>query len=117
MSTKTTGFALALIFVSAAHAQESRGTITGHVTDPSGAVISGVQVRAVNHNTGAIANARTNETGSYTLPYLVPGVYDLSAEFTGFKKIERPGVEVRVNDVLNIELAMEVGNTAETVEV
>src|SRR3954452_8451410 len=98
-------------------AQESRGTITGRVIDSSGAVIPGADVRAVNTQTGTIATAKANDAGSYTVPYLVPGTYDLSADFAGFKKTERPGIQVRVNDVLSVDLTLEIGNATETVEV
>ena len=65
----------------------------------------------------AVLSARTNDSGSYTLPYLLPGVYNLTAEFTGFKKTDRADVAVRVNDVLTIEFRLEVGNATESVEV
>jgi hypothetical protein len=119
MSTKTFVSILVLIVLAcaAASAQESRGTITGRVVDSSGSVVVGAEVRAVGKETGAVLNARTNDAGSYTLPYLLPGVYDLTAEFTGFKKTGRSGVDVRVNDVLNIEFRLEVGNATESVEV
>ena len=119
MSTKTFAAALALmaVCVAPALAQESRGTITGRVVDSSGAVVAGAEVRAANQETGVVASARTNDAGYYTIPYLAPGVYKLSADFAGFKKTEKPDVEVRVNDVLNVELRLEVGNSTETVEV
>src|SRR6516165_6002619 len=85
-------------------AQESRGIIAGRVTDPSGAVVAGVDVRATNQQSGVVAAARTNDAGNYTIPYLVPGVYTVSATFAGFKKTEKPGIEVRVGDMLNVEL-------------
>ena len=97
--------------------QDTRGTITGHVTDPSGAAVVGAEVRAVNRETNTTASARTNEAGVYTIPYLLPGSYDLSATFTGFKTTDRAAVEVRVNDVLAVDFKLDVGNATETVEV
>src|SRR5260370_8638929 len=91
--------------------------MTGRVVDFTGAVVVGVEVRAVSKETGATLNARTNDAGSYTLPYLLPGAYDLSAEFTGFKKTGRADVAVRINDVLSIDFQLEIGNATETVEV
>ena len=119
MSTKTFASILTLIVLAGgpARAQESRGTITGRVVDPSGAVLVGAEVRAVSKETGGLLSARTNDSGSYTLPYLVPGVYNLTAEFNGFKKTDRADVAVRVNDVLTIEFRLEVGNATESVEV
>ncbi len=106
-----------ILLCSAAWGQESRGAITGRVTDSSGAAVSGVEVKATNRATGATVSGRTNETGNYTIPYLVPGPYDVSADFTGFKKVERNGVEVRVGDLLTVDLTLEVGNASETIEV
>lgn len=57
-------------------------------------------LKTLNTQTGATASARNNESGSYTIPYLLPGVYDLVAEFSGFKKTQRRGIEVHVGDVL-----------------
>jgi hypothetical protein len=119
MSTKTFSFAFlgVLLALAPSFAQESRGTVTGRVLDSSGSVVAGADVRAVQRGTGTVTTAKSNETGSYTLAYLAPGTYDLSAEFTGFKKVDHPGVEVRVNDVLNVDFRLEVGNATETVEV
>ena len=97
--------------------QEGRGTICGRVTDSTGAVVVGAEVRVTNSETQSSASARTNESGNYTIPYLLPGTYTLTAEIAGFKKAERPGVEVRVGDMLNIDIPLQVGNRAETVEV
>lgn len=118
MSTKTLAIVFALAAcISSGYAQESRGTITGRVIDSTGAVVQGADVRVRNHETGAIVAARTNESGNFTAPYLSPGMYDVTAEAAGFKKTERPGIQVRVNDVLSVELKLEVGSAAETIEV
>ena len=98
-------------------AQEGRGTISGTVTDATGASIAGADVRVQNTQTGATASARSNESGSYTIPYLLPGIYDLTAEFSGFKKTERRGIEVRVGDVLSVGVVLEVGSHTENVQV
>jgi hypothetical protein len=119
MSMKTVASILTFVVLCcvSVHAQESRGTIAGRVVDASGAVVIGAEVRAVSKETASTSTARTNDAGSYTLPYLLPGTYDLTAEFSGFKKTGRANVTVRVNDVLNIEFKLEIGNTTETVEV
>ena len=98
-------------------AQESRGEIDGRILDPSGAVVVGANVVATNPATGTSAAAKTNQDGIYSIAYLLPGTYTVEVEMTGFKKLERPGIEVRVNDKVNLELRLEVGATAETVEV
>jgi hypothetical protein len=115
MRTKLVALFFAVIFSAAA--QESRGAINGRVIDSSGAVIAGADVRAINQETGVTASAKTNEAGNYSIPYLVPGAYKVTADFTGFKRSERPGVQVRVGDVLSVELKLEVGAATESVEV
>ncbi|MSV29596.1 MAG: carboxypeptidase regulatory-like domain-containing protein, partial [Bryobacterales bacterium] len=77
-------------------AQETRGILLGRITDPAGALVPGAQVRAVNTATGVAAAARSNASGNFTLPYLLPGAYTLQAEAQGFKKFLREGLEVRV---------------------
>jgi hypothetical protein len=98
-------------------AQESRGAIAGRVLDPSGAVVAGAEIRVTNGATGAVTAGRTNETGNYVISFLPPGVYTLAAEMAGFRKAERAGIEVRVNDILSIDVSLQVGEAAETVRV
>ena len=119
MGTKVVALSIIALglFPGAVLGQEGRGIIGGRVVDSSGAVVAGAEVRATNTETGSSASARTNDSGNYTIPYVLPGKYTLTAEMAGFKKVERPGVEVRVGDVLNIEVQLEVGNMAQRVEV
>lgn len=97
--------------------QEVRGTILGRVTDQTNAVIVGARVEAANTNTGVRTSATTNESGDFLLPFLIPGPYRLTVEMAGFKKYVRPGIEVRVNDRITINVTMELGPAAETVQV
>jgi hypothetical protein len=111
-------FAL-LVFVLAASAvgQETRGAIQGRVTDPSGATVAGAQVRAANAATGVEVTAVTNESGSYALPYLLPGNYTVSVQVTGFKKSIRNGIELRINDRVDVDFELQVGQAAESIDV
>lgn len=106
-----------LLAIAPAAAQDARGSIVGRVTDASGAVIPNVEVRATNVATGVVATSRTNEAGNYTLPYLIPGIYSVSAETTGFKKLVRENIQVRVNDVVQVNLELAIGAVSESVEV
>ena len=99
------------------NAQDGRGTIAGRVVDATGAVVPGAQVHAINVQTGASASALANTSGQYSIPYLLPGTYTVTAEEKGFKKTERRDIEVHVDDVLNLELELQVGSTTESVEV
>ncbi len=98
-------------------AQDARGIIVGRVTDPTGAVMPGADVRATNTATGVVAAAKTNDQGNYVLPYLVPGIYAVQAELTGFKKFLRDKVEVRVSDRVELNIEMVIGAVTEAVEV
>ena len=109
-------FFLITAFVSV-RAQDSRGTISGRAADQSGASVANVQVRATNTGTGAGIEATTNDSGNYTLPFLLPGFYNVSAELIGFQKLERKAVEVRVNDSVTVDLRLTVGDVTQSMEV
>jgi hypothetical protein len=98
-------------------AQDPRGSISGRVTDRSGAVVPAAAVRATNDATGVSATAKSNETGRYNIPFLTPGTYTVSVELTGFKRFSRGGVEVRVADIVELNIPLELGEVTETVEI
>src|SRR2546425_771918 len=104
------------LIVASAYAQEFRGSITGRVTDPSGASVPGSQVTVTNSATNVSSSATTNEDGVYSVPYLAPGQYTVVAEMRGFKKLLR-SVEVRVGDKLPLDLPLEVGSVTESVNI
>src|SRR5437870_925109 len=104
------------LIVTSANAQEFRGSITGRVTDPSGASVPGSQVTVTNSATNVSSSATTNEDGLYSVPYLAPGQYTVVAEMKGFKKLLR-SVEVRVGDKLTLDLPLEVGSITESVNI
>src|SRR5215472_3009015 len=105
------------VFTLSAFAQTDRGTLTGTVADPSGAVIPGVPIEAKNVQTGAVYEAGSSETGNYTLAQLPAGTYELSATLPGFKRFVRTGVIVSVATVLRIDVTLEVGAAGESVTV
>ena len=98
-------------------AQEARGTLLGRVTDPTNAAIVGARVVAINAATGVRASSTTNVSGDYLLPYLIPGRYTITAESPGFKTYTRPGINLRVNDRITINVQMDIGQATESVEV
>jgi hypothetical protein len=100
-----------------AHAQDFRGAVAGRVVDESGGVLPGVTVTVTNKDTNVSANAVTNDAGTYSLLYLTPGPYIVTAELQGFKKISRDNVDVRLGDRLEIDFRMEVGRLEEVVTV
>ncbi len=100
-----------------ASGQDARGTILGRVTDASGATLADTEVRAINAATGVAAAAKTNASGNYSLPYLPPGFYSVTSEFTGFRKFVRDNVQVRVSDSVEVNIQMTVGDVTQQMEV
>jgi len=109
-------FALAAASVSAT-AQDFRGGITGRVVDSSGGRMPGVTVTATNVATNVASTTTTNSEGDYAILFLNPGTYAIAAELSGFKKVVRQNLEVRVGERLGVDLTLEVGAMAETVTV
>ncbi|HEY7337960.1 MAG TPA: TonB-dependent receptor [Bryobacteraceae bacterium] len=107
------------IFFSAllAFAQGDRGTITGTIADPAGAVVAVAPVEARNVDTGAVYRAATTATGNYTLSELPAGSYELAVTVPGFKKYVRQGLTVEVAQTLRVDVALEVGTASESVTV
>lgn len=105
------------IAVPSALAQEARGSIVGRVTDSSGLGVQGAAVLVANQAMGTSQRLSTNETGFYQASYLIPGDYRVSVEVKGFKKLVRDRVEVRVNDRVELMLALEVGDIEQSVTV
>lgn len=108
---------LAMVFLllsfGLANAQESRGTITGTVADPNGALVPAATVTVQNVGTNVSATVTTNDEGSYTFPLLEPGKYKLSATLTGFKTAVRDNVQLNVGDRLAVDFQLEIGTTTE----
>lgn len=103
--------------IPAAAAQDARGRILGLVTDSSGAVVPNAAVTAVHLEMNTRSSTRSNEAGNYELPYLLPGVYRVIVEREGFKRYQREPIEVRVGDVITLNVQLEVGAVSETVNV
>ena len=103
--------------VSAAFAQTDRGTITGTVLDPTGAVVANASIEAKNAATNETYKAGATGTGNYTLSNLPAGSYELTISAAGFKKYVRPGVGVQVAGTLRVDATLEVGATSDTVTV
>ncbi len=111
------GILLALLLVPAAYSQEVRASLTGQISDPSGAPISGAVVTAKNLSTNFTVTAKTNESGLYSTPYLAPGTYELTAETTGFKKYVRKDITLQAGDRTRVDVQLEVGELTQSVTV
>ncbi len=98
-------------------AQMNTGVIQGAITDPSGAAIPGAAVTITNEGTQISQKAVTDSTGNYVVPYLIPGVYQVTAEKEGFKKITQIGITLEVDQKARVDLAMQIGAVTQSVEV
>lgn len=108
---------LALTLFAPTWAQEARGTISGKVRDASQSVVPGAAVKITNVAMGTSVTAQTNAEGFFQALYLIPGAYQIVVEQSGFKRYVREGVELRVNDILEIDIALEVGSVGESVTI
>jgi hypothetical protein len=107
-----------LVLVSgSAVAQEFRATITGRVVDPSGLVLPGVLVTARNVQTNETATSVTNDAGLYTVPFLNPGTYTITAELAGFKTYVSSPQALPVGQTATLNVRLEFGAVTETVTV
>jgi hypothetical protein len=97
--------------------QGGSSTMSGRVTDASGAVIPRATVKLANEESGFAATAVTNEDGLYRIPSLLPGTYRIELEAAGFQRSVRRGVTLQVSQTLQIDQTMTVGNVTETVAV
>ncbi|HKP13129.1 MAG TPA: TonB-dependent receptor, partial [Blastocatellia bacterium] len=94
----------------AALAQQATATLTGRVVDPQGAVIPGALVKAVQKNTGAARETKTdNDNGLFTLTNLAPGEYEVMIESPGFKTTNYPSLTLLVGQVVTLDARLEVG--------
>src|SRR6185437_10884612 len=100
-----------------ASAQNAQGTILGHVTDPSGAVIPGAQVTVTNKDTGVATHVTTNGTGDFTVPALNPGNYSVAVEAKGFSRSESNSLVLEVQQSLRQDFKLALGQVSNTVEV
>ena len=98
-----------LLVASVAFSQSDRGSITGTVSDPAGAVVPNAAIEGRNVETGVAYNGATSSTGNYTLVQLPAGTYEVSVAVPGFKKYTRAGLTVEVAQTLRIDIRLEVG--------
>ena len=93
------------------------GAIRGIVTDPTGAVIPGADVKAVNESTGAEQLVKTQSDGAYVIPLLPPGRYRVTIAQAGFSTAVRSGLQVNVTERTVLDVQLQVGGVASEVEV
>src|SRR5262245_31891759 len=96
-------------------AQETRATLLGRVTDSSSAVVPGASLKITNKATGVVISSQSNDSGNFVATYLIPGIYLVECEKAGFKGYRHDDLELHVNDRLELNIVLEVGNTSDAV--
>ena len=98
-------------------AQEFRSTLSGVVTDPTGAPVPNATVAVTEANTGTKAQTVTDSTGQYTIPFLLPGNYQLTAQAEGFKRYVRQRLAVAAAEHPVVDIPLELGAVSQSVDV
>src|SRR5438067_13233546 len=101
----------------AAHAQQYSGSITGTVTDPSGAAVAGATLTATNTGTNAMYTATTTDLGAFTFPQMTVGAYEVRVKHPSFKEFVARSVEVHTSTATELNAKLELGATTEMVTV
>jgi len=109
--------ALLLGLCVSAVSQETRGSLSGFVSDSSGAVVPGATMQLTNIETGVVLTATSNEAGLYRFLFLNPGQYKLVATANGFKTFERDRIQLNVSEAGTVPVVLEVGAQNERITV
>ncbi|MBV8902805.1 MAG: carboxypeptidase regulatory-like domain-containing protein, partial [Acidobacteriia bacterium] len=109
--------ALLILLTAPMYAQMAGGTISGTVTDPSGAVVPNARIIIRNTATDVERNVVSNAQGFYTAPELAPGTYDVTVSAPGFSQLIRPGLLLTVGDELVVNTLLQLGSASERVEI
>lgn len=104
---------LLTLFAVGAFAQEFRGTVSGTVEDPNGAVVTGATVVVKNRATNVAQTVTTNDDGAFSVPFLSPGDYNVTVTNAGFKSSVRENLRVGVDDRITLDFKLEIGAAAE----
>jgi hypothetical protein len=99
------------------HAQVTGATVSGTITDASGAVIAGAEVSVRNIDTGIIRNTTADSAGFYTVPNLIPGPYEVKVTAKGFTTAVQSNLTLAVGAQQSLNIPMKVGETSQTVQV
>jgi hypothetical protein len=111
------GMVMTLCFLGAAQAQTGEGRILGTVTDAQGKVVVGAKVTVTNVGTSVARNLVSNQVGDYVAPNLQAGIYNISAEASGFKKVVHENVRLEVGSDVRMDFQLVPGMLNETVRV
>jgi hypothetical protein len=106
-----------LLFCALAVAQDFRATISGVVTDQSGAAIPGAKVKVTQNNTNEAKEIQTNQDGYFSIPFLQPSTYHVEVTAEGFQKLRRENLSLAVAEKLDLPFKLQVGQMSQEVTV
>jgi hypothetical protein len=109
--------ALLLLSPHQAGAQLLQGALEGNITDASGAAVVGAEVTITNEQTNAVRTTTTGAAGNYSFPTVAPGGHTLHVTSSGFQSYTQTGVNISINSVTRVDVALEVGQVTETITV
>jgi len=109
--------AIANVSTGQANAQVSGATLSGTISDPSGAVVAGAQVSIANRETGVTRAVTTDAGGLYSAPNLLPGAYDVTVTATGFSTTKQTDIALAVGAQATLNVSLKIGEATQTVEV
>jgi hypothetical protein len=112
-----TAFALLLLFLPSSRAQLYTGSVSGTVTDPSGAAVPSARVTLTDVEKGFVYAATTNVEGRFLLSQIPPGSYNLSVEAANFQLQRKEGIKLDINQNLAVNFLLKIGPSTETVDV
>jgi hypothetical protein len=112
MKKLITAMYLCVVSATLAFGQSSSATVSGTVSDATGAVMPGVSLTATNNATGVVTTVISNEAGAYTFVSLLPGVYTLSAELPSFQKQTYTTVQLGNAQQVRLNFTLQVASQA-----
>lgn len=104
-------------FAAVTIASAQTAQFSGRVTDPQGAVVQGAEVRVVNHATGIERRSETNSDGIYSVPFLLPGIYQIFVQGNGFTTTSSEPLTLSVGQSLTFDVQLRLGSSQQQVEV
>jgi len=117
MNLSKCSLCLLLMFPLTLAAQETRATLSGTISDASGAIVTDARIRLSNRDTSVGFEVVTNKDGQYRFLFLNPGKYRLSTEKAGFKGFVRDGIELNVGQSAVVDVALQIGQVSDSVTI
>jgi len=105
------------LLIAALYGQNDRGTITGTVSDPAGAVVPNANIKVTNTQTGVVFETTSTTSGDYTISQLPAGEYEISLDVPGFSKFTRTGIRVLGAETARIDVSLTLGSAGQSITV